>query len=122
VCGSIERLRGSELSGTPWKRTSVMLKNLVMQLARRTMPQGRAIDNFAEVAYYDESDLSRWITEKSVFLQHDYMEFPALVHIETLAQCNASCTFCPYVSMERKGTRMPDSLIEKVIDDLTAIP
>lgn len=99
-----------------------MLKNLVMQLARRTMPQGRAIDNFAEVAYYDESDLSRWITEKSVFLQHDYMEFPALVHIETLAQCNASCTFCPYVSMERKGTRMPDSLIEKVIDDLTAIP
>ena len=99
-----------------------MLKNLVLQLVRRAKPQSRAIDNFSEVAYYDESDLSRWITEKSVFLQRDYMEFPALVHIETLAQCNASCSFCPYPTMERKGTRMPDSLIEKIIDDLTAIP
>ena len=99
-----------------------MLKNLLEQLVRRTARQSPAIDNFAEVAYFDESDLARWITQKAVFLQQDYMNYPALVHIETLAQCNASCSFCPYVTMERKGTRMPDALIEKIIDDLTAIP
>lgn len=99
-----------------------MLKNLVKQLMRRAVPPTRAIDNFAEVAYYDETDLSRWITAKAAFLQRDYMEYPALVHIETLAQCNASCSFCPYTTMDRKGTRMSDALIEKIIDDLTAIP
>ena len=99
-----------------------MLKSLVRQLVRRTVPASRAIDNFAEVAFYDEADLGRWISEKAVFLQHSYMEYPALVHIETLTQCNASCNFCPYPNLERKGTRMSDALIEKIIDDLTAIP
>ena len=99
-----------------------MLKNIVKQLVSRAGRQSLAIDNFAEVAYYNESDLTKWIGEKAVYLRDSYMDFPALVHIETLAQCNASCSFCPYPTMERKGTRMPDSLIEKIIDDLTEIP
>lgn len=36
--------------------------------------------------------------------------------------CNAACGFCPYPDLDRKGTRMPDSLIEKIIADLEAIP
>ncbi len=99
-----------------------MLKNLVKQFARRALGRPNAIHDFADVTYYDESDLSRWITQKAVFLQKDYMDYPALVHIESLAQCNASCSFCPYPTMDRKGTRMSDALIEKIIDDLTAIP
>lgn len=51
-----------------------------------------------------------------------YMNYPKHVHLETLGLCNASCSFCPYTAMERKGVRMPDELIEKVINDLTAIP
>jgi hypothetical protein len=47
-----------------------------------------------------------------------YAEQPAEVSIETLAQCNARCTFCPYTTLERIGTRMPDALIERLIDEM----
>jgi len=42
--------------------------------------------------------------------------------VETIALCNAACSFCPYATLERKGTRMSDALVEKIIDDLTGIP
>lgn len=51
-----------------------------------------------------------------------YMNWPAHVHLETLALCNAACSFCPYPSLARQGEKMPDELIEKIIDDLTDIP
>lgn len=51
-----------------------------------------------------------------------YMEYPAEVHIESRAICNAKCSFCPYPTMERRGDKMPDALIDKIIDDLRAIP
>lgn len=51
-----------------------------------------------------------------------YLDYPAHVHLETYALCNAACSFCPYPGLERKGTRMPDRLIEKIVDDLTGIP
>ena len=50
------------------------------------------------------------------------LDYPAFVHMETVAVCNAACSFCPYPSLERKGVRMSDSLIAKIIDDLTDIP
>jgi len=99
-----------------------MLKSLVREIARRFTGQSLEIENFADTPYYDESDLARWITDKARYLQNEYLEYPALVHVETLAVCNAACSFCPYTGLERKGTRMPDALIEKIIDDLTAIP
>ncbi|MEZ5764270.1 MAG: SPASM domain-containing protein [Xanthobacteraceae bacterium] len=51
-----------------------------------------------------------------------YLNYPAHVHLETMAKCNAACVFCPYPTLDRQGERMPMELIEKVIDDLTAIP
>jgi hypothetical protein len=51
-----------------------------------------------------------------------YMDYPPVVHLETYAKCNASCGFCPYETLDRLGTRMPDALISKVINDLTDIP
>lgn len=51
-----------------------------------------------------------------------YMEYPAEVHIETQAICNAKCSFCPYPTMDRQGDKMPDALIDKIINDLKAIP
>lgn len=52
----------------------------------------------------------------------DYMDYPARVHLETAAICNARCGFCPYPGLERKGARMSDALLAKIIDDLTEIP
>lgn len=51
-----------------------------------------------------------------------YLHYPNHVHIETMAVCNATCTFCPYRVMERKGTRMSDALLQKIITELGEIP
>lgn len=50
------------------------------------------------------------------------LDYPAHVHIETQAVCNAACNFCPYPTLERKGAVMDDALIDKIIGDLTDIP
>ncbi|MFS8874661.1 radical SAM protein [Synechococcus sp. R5-13] len=54
--------------------------------------------------------------------ESSYIDFPAHVHLETMARCNAACNFCPYSSLERKGAKMDDSLIEKIVNDLKDIP
>ncbi|MEK7436392.1 MAG: SPASM domain-containing protein [Pseudomonadota bacterium] len=51
-----------------------------------------------------------------------YLDFPHEVSIETLAVCNAACVFCPYPDLERKGDKMPDALVEKIIADLRDVP
>jgi hypothetical protein len=51
-----------------------------------------------------------------------YIDYPLIVSLETLALCDAGCDFCPYPGLERKGARMPDEVLEKVIQDLEMIP
>jgi len=56
-------------------------------------------------------------------LRHSYcMDYPAHVHLETLARCNASCNFCPYPNLNRQHAKMSDALIDKVLNELTEIP
>jgi hypothetical protein len=50
-----------------------------------------------------------------------YLDFPAVVGIETLALCNATCNFCPYPGMERKNDRMPDAVLEKILRELEEV-
>lgn len=50
------------------------------------------------------------------------LDYPTIVHIETWAQCNAACVFCPYPTLERKGIKMSDELIQKILTDLEDIP
>jgi hypothetical protein len=50
------------------------------------------------------------------------IDYPRHIHIETQAICNAACSFCPYPSLERKGSIMPDALFDKIIADLKEIP
>jgi len=51
-------------------------------------------------------------------LQKYYMDQPFEVSIETFAKCNANCSFCPYETLERKGEKMPDELIDRLIDEM----
>lgn len=64
-------------------------------------------------AYHQRALAMRWSS---------CIDFPAHVHLETQAICNGSCVFCPYSELERKGTRMDDRLLEKIINDLADIP
>ena len=47
-----------------------------------------------------------------------YLDQPCEVSLETLACCNAACTFCPYPTLDRIGTQMPTDLIYKLIDEM----
>lgn len=97
-----------------------MLKAVLKQIAFLRRGEIPAEDG---ARYYSYEDTERWMREKAERLRTSrHMGYPYLVHLETLASCNAACGFCPYPTLERKGTRMPDDLIEKIIGDLTAVP
>jgi radical SAM family protein/iron-sulfur cluster protein len=53
-----------------------------------------------------------------VNLREQYLDQPHEISIETLALCNAACTFCPYPTLERKGTKMSDELIDRLIGEM----
>jgi radical SAM protein with 4Fe4S-binding SPASM domain len=52
------------------------------------------------------------------FLREHYLEQPNEVSLETLALCNAACTFCPYPTLERKGAKMSDELIDRLVREM----
>jgi hypothetical protein len=74
------------------------------------------------VAIATPEHLQRYSDLYATLKQSPYMDWPAHVHIETYATCNAACSFCPYPGLERQGAKMPDELIAKILDDLSAIP
>lgn len=51
-------------------------------------------------------------------LRKDFLDYPIEASIESLALCNAACTFCPYPTLDRKGERMPDALLDRLIDEI----
>lgn len=53
-------------------------------------------------------------------LREHYLDQPNEISLETLALCNARCTFCPYPTMERQGDKMADSLIDRLIGEMAA--
>jgi hypothetical protein len=55
-------------------------------------------------------------------LHSQYAEQPGEVSLETQALCNARCTFCPYPTLERQGTLLPDALIDRLIDEMSEFP
>jgi sulfatase maturation enzyme AslB (radical SAM superfamily) len=53
-------------------------------------------------------------------LRQQYMHQPHEVSIETLALCNAACTFCPYPTLDRKGAKMPDAVLYDLLTQMEA--
>lgn len=51
-----------------------------------------------------------------------FLDWPREVSIETFAKCNAACTFCPYTTLERIGTKMPDEVLDRIIEELKDHP
>lgn len=95
------------------------------------MNKEKAVKNKSSISFLAEREvLSPVITPNQQVYQNNvlrlrhssYINYPAHVHLETFAQCNAACNFCPYPSLDRKGARMSDDLIEKIVCDLEDIP
>jgi hypothetical protein len=47
-----------------------------------------------------------------------WLDQPHEIALETQALCNAACTMCPYPDIERKGQKMPDKLIARLVDEM----
>ena len=71
---------------------------------------------------YDDKILHQHMVRECQAFQSVYMDYPMIVHLETIALCNAKCGFCPYETMERQGVKMSDDLIVKILNDLRDIP
>lgn len=52
-------------------------------------------------------------------LRQHYLDQPKEVSLETFARCNAACTFCPYPTLERIGTKLPDELMWRLVDEMS---
>jgi hypothetical protein len=99
-----------------------LLKSILKQVVARRREKSPAVPA-EDGRYYSYDETVRWLREYADQLRRSpHLAYPSFIHIETLASCNAACTFCPYPTLERQGTRMPDALIEKIIGDLTAVP
>lgn len=51
-------------------------------------------------------------------MRREFLDYPIEVSVETMALCNARCTFCPYPTLERKGKRMSDALLNRLADEV----
>ena len=51
-----------------------------------------------------------------------YDRYPMTIIIETQTICNAKCTFCGYHKLARKGTKMTDELLNRLLDEMKTIP
>ena len=51
-------------------------------------------------------------------MQKEFLDYPMEVSVETMALCNARCTFCPYPTLDRKGEKMSDELLNKLVDEM----
>ena len=99
-----------------------MLKSVLKRVVSRKRGDPSAIPG-EDGRYYSYDRTVQWLRDYAGELGRSaYLGYPRMVHLETLATCNAACTFCPYPTLDRQGTRMPDDLIEKIINDLTAVP
>jgi hypothetical protein len=53
-------------------------------------------------------------------LRRHYLDQPQEVSIETLAVCNAACTFCPYPTLERIGAKLPDAVLWDLVEQMAS--
>ena len=52
-------------------------------------------------------------------LREHYLDQPHEVSLETYARCNAACTFCPYPTLDRIGTKLDDNLLWRLVDEMS---
>jgi hypothetical protein len=51
-------------------------------------------------------------------MQAEFADYPMEVSVETMALCNARCTFCPYPTLDRKGEKMSDEMLNRLVDEM----
>lgn len=129
IIGILNDVPPDTLSDDEGRILSVARKCIDAETAATTFDQtvnNEMVDRAARAQALLQSIVIRRASNKTADITNyrasRYLDYPRYLHLETLAMCNAACTFCPYPGLERKGTRMPDELINKVLRDLEDIP
>lgn len=112
LSGARESLQRASLAG---------LSREALQPLEEMLDDFDRLDAFSPVENLAAEDISYHKNILSL-RRSEYIGFPMHVHLETYAKCNAACDFCSYPALERKGVRMSDGLIDKIITDLCDIP
>ena len=55
-------------------------------------------------------------------LRETYLDWPYEISIETFSKCNAHCSFCPYPTLDRIGTKLSDETLNRIIEELKDHP
>ena len=64
--------------------------------------------------YFKEKEYFKFVQE----LKTQYTEYPSTLSLETLSLCNGYCSFCPYENLTRKGERLSDRDIDKIVEEI----
>lgn len=79
-------------------------------------------EKFLPDDYLDLAAVEQYETAYRYLQGSIYLKYPQVISFETIASCNAACSFCPYPDRTDKGTRMPSDLVSKIIQDMQDIP
>ena len=90
--------------------------NIFSEIAQHKFPAQTTVEHYL-IATLDALGLKCKILETDPISRL----YPKIVHLETQAVCNAKCSFCEYDSLSRKGEKMSDENIMKIISDLSSI-
>jgi len=71
---------------------------------------------------FDKAEASIMENYRRLVENKKWLDYPMVVSIETYAKCNASCNFCPYPSLDRKGEMLDGSRILRIIDEVSKYP
>lgn len=111
-------LGGIELNGGSY----AMARRYLLEALRLAPDLPMAREN---LAYLDDLDLS--LTDPGYIRQWlewrvRHLEFPRVIHLETVGRCNAKCNFCPHPQLERRFDAMSDALFEKIVKEASGFP
>lgn len=104
------------------RRLGLPRSQATTELGKRLQANLEALNESTHLSEDERSWFASYHTGVEELRRSPHMEFPRVIHIETLAVCNAACVFCPYPTMERAGEKMDDDVFEKILDDLAVIP
>jgi len=94
-----------------------MLEALRLAPESETAKENLAYLDSLEIQTTDHDYMQRWFVSR-----FRHMDYPRVIHLETVGRCNAKCSFCPHSRLARKFDAMSDGLFQKIVREVSHFP
>lgn len=94
-----------------------MLEALRLAPAPEIAKENLAYLDTLEAQITDNEYIHRWLVLRVL-----HLDWPRMIHLETVGRCNAKCNFCPHPQLDRKFDAMSDELFEKIVREASTFP